>query len=179
MAGEIKRPNAVQRLLHRFLMRRAVTAFFAPRVHHLDQAVWKLTGGKFTAAEILGWNIIQLTTIGAKTNRPRTMPLVAVFDEEKIALIASSFGREHNPGWYYNLKAHPECDVLSNGRYEKYIARETEGEEYDRYWKMAVSYYEGYEKYKERAVHRHIPVMVLEPKKSLTTKDTTVTKESG
>jgi deazaflavin-dependent oxidoreductase (nitroreductase family) len=165
MAGEIKRPNAVQRLLHRFLMLRPVTAFFAPRVHHLDKAVLKLTGGKFTAAEILGWSIIQLTTIGAKTNQPRTMPLVAVFDDEKIALIASSFGRQHNPGWYYNLKVHPECEMNFKGKSEKYIAREAEGEEYKKYFQMAVSQYAGYEKYKERAAHRHIPVMVLEPKR--------------
>lgn len=165
MAGEIKRPNLVQRLLHRFLMLRPVTAFFAPRVHHLDKAVLKLTAGKFTAAEILGWNIIQLTAIGAKTNQRRVMPLVGVFDDEKIALVASSFGREHNPGWYYNLKAHPECDVLFRGLTRKYSAREAQSDEYSYYWKMAVSYYVGYEKYKERAAHRHIPIMVLEPKK--------------
>jgi deazaflavin-dependent oxidoreductase (nitroreductase family) len=165
MAGEIKRPNAVQRLLHRFLMLRPVTAFFAPRVHHLDKAVLKLTGGKFTAAEILGWAVIQLTTIGAKTNERRVMPLVGVFDGEKVALIASSFGRQHNPGWYYNLKVHPECEVTFKGKSEKYIAREIQGEEYKKYFEIAISQYAGYQKYKERAVHRHIPVMLLEPKK--------------
>ena len=165
MAGEIKRPNAVQRLLHRFLMLRPVTAFFAPRVHHLDKAVLKLTGGKFTAAEILGWAVIQLTTIGAKTNERRVMPLVGVFDGEKVALIASSFGRQHNPGWYYNLKVHPECEVTFKGKSEKYIAREIQGEEYKKYFEIAISQYAGYQKYKEHAVHRHIPVMLLEPKK--------------
>ena len=165
MAGEIKRPNAVQRLLHRFLMLRPVTAFFAPRVHHLDKAVLKLTGGKFTAAEILGWAVIQLTTIGAKTNEQRVMPLVGVFDGEKVALIASSFGRQLNPGWYYNLKVHPECEVTFKGKSEKYIAREIQGEEYKKYFEIAISQYAGYQKYKERAVHRHIPVMLLEPKK--------------
>ena len=165
MAGEIKRPNAVQRLLHRFLMLRPVTAFFAPRVHHLDKAVLKLTGGKFTAAEILGWAVIQLTTIGAKTNERRVMPLVGVFDGEKVALIASSFGRQHNPGWYYNLKVHPECEVTFKGKSGKYIAREIQGEEYKKYFEIAISQYAGYQKYKEHAVHRHIPVMLLEPKK--------------
>ena len=56
----------------------------------------------------MGWPIIQLTAIGAKTNRPRTVPLVGLPDEENIVLVASNFGRKHNPGWYYNLKAHPE-----------------------------------------------------------------------
>ena len=114
--------------------------------------------------EILGWPIIQLTTIGAKSQRPRTMPLIGIFDREKIVLIASSFGRKHNPGWYYNLKVHPECEASFHGRTRTYIARETTGEEYERYWKLANSYYAGYDKYKQRAPHRHIPVMVLEPK---------------
>lgn len=160
----MRKPNILQKLLHRILMLRPVTAFAAPRVHRLDQAMLKLTRGKFTISEVLGWNIIQLTTTGAKTNQPRSMPLVGVFDQGKIALVASSFGRKHNPGWYYNLKAHAECDVRFNGRLGKYIAHEAAGEEYERYWQMAVSLYEGYDKYKQRAAHRHIPVMVLEPK---------------
>lgn len=161
----MRRPNAIQRLLHRFFMLRPVTAFFAPRVHLLDKGLLKLTHGKVSGSEILGWTIIQLTTIGAKTNQTRTMPLIGIFDEEKIALVASSFGREHNPGWYYNLKAHPECEVQFHGRVGKYLARESTGEEYQRFWQMAVALYAGYHKYKERAAHRHIPVMVLEPKR--------------
>jgi deazaflavin-dependent oxidoreductase (nitroreductase family) len=166
MAGEmIHRPNAVQRLLHRFFMLGPVTDFFAPRIHHLDSAVLKLTRGKYTAVEILGWNVIQLTTTGAKSQQPRTLPLVGIFDGERIALIASSFGRQHNPSWYYNLKAHPECEVLFKGKSMKYIARETAGYETDKYFQMAVHQYAGYQKYKERAPHRHIPVMLLEPRK--------------
>jgi len=165
MVGKIKSPNAFQKLLHRFVMIRVVSAFFAPRLYHLDKYLLEHTNGKHSLAEILGWDIIEITTIGAKTNLPRSMPLIGIIDDKKIALIASSFGREHNPGWYYNLKVHPECDVLFDGRTGKYIARETEEGEYNRYWQMAVSIYAGYAKYKERAAHRHIPVMVLEPKK--------------
>lgn len=146
-------------------MIRPITAFFAPRLHRIDNLILKLTGGKLTASQFAGWTIIQLTTIGVKTGQPRTMPLIGVVDDEKIALVASSFGRARNPGWYYNLKAHPECDVSLNGRSGQYVARETAGEEYQRYWQMAVSIYAGYEKYRERAAPRHIPVMVLEPKK--------------
>ena len=146
-------------------MLRSVTAFFAPWIHRVDKAILKLTKGKYTLAEIPGWEIVQLTTTGAKTGRPRTLPLIGLFDGEKIALIASSFGRRHNPAWYYNLKAHPECQVQSSKRTGTYIAREAEGDEYKKYWELGVSYYEGYEKYKERASHRHIPVIVLEPKK--------------
>lgn len=159
------KPNAVQRFIHRFLMVRQVTLFFAPRIHRLDTAILNLTEGKYTASEIIGWPIIQLTTIGAKTKQPRMMPLIGLRHGEKIGLVASSFGRPRNPGWYYNLKAHPECKVQYKGQFGKYTAREAEGEERERYWQLAVSYYAGYETYRERAVHRRIPVMVLEPKK--------------
>ena len=156
-------PNAFQKLIQRFFMLRSVTAFFAPWIHQVDKAILKLTKGKYAASQILGWDIIQLTTIGAKTGKRRMMPLVALSDGEKFAVIASSLGRAHNPGWYYNLKKDPECDVQWKGRSGKYIAREAEGKEYEKYWRLALSFYAGYEEYKKRA-GRKIPVIVLEPK---------------
>ena len=158
-------PNAFQRLIHQVVMLQPVTALFAPFIHRVDQAILKLTKGRYTISELAGWNIIQLTTLGAKTKQLRTMPLIGVFDHEKIGLIASSFGRAHNPGWYYNLKANPRCRVAFKGTSVEYMAREAEGEEREKYFQLAVSQYGGYQKYKERAAHRQIPVMVLEPKR--------------
>jgi len=166
MAREVKTPNVIQKFTHRFLMLKPVSAFLARVLRHADVFMLYITNNKHTFAELVGLPIVQVTTLGAKTGLPRVILLVGVVDRDNsIALIGSNFGRFHTPGWYYNLKAHPECEVLFNGRSGKYIARETDGDEYDHYWKMALSYYEGYNKYKERAAHRHIPVMVLEPKK--------------
>ena len=168
MAGKMKskKPNALQRLLHRIVMIRPITMFIAPILHDLDSYVLKLTDGKHSiAARVAGWRIVQLTTIGAKSGKKRIMPLIATINKNQIGLIASSFGRKNNPGWYYNLKANPECHISMNGRSGTYIAREAEGDEYDKFWKMGVSVYAGYETYKMYASHRHIPVMVLEPKK--------------
>lgn len=157
-----KKPNALQKLIHLFIMQRPVTAFFASTMHHIDGIALKLTNGKYTISEIGGWPIIQLTTTGAKTGKLYASPLIGLIDGEKIGLVASSFGRERNPGWYYNLKAFPECEVLFQGRSAKYIAREIEGNEREKYWQMAVSYYKGYELYKTRAAPRKIPIMLLE-----------------
>lgn len=159
------KPNAFQRLIHRFLMLRPVTAVLARLLYRADNALIKLSGGRHTVTEIVGLPIIQLTTVGAKTGQPRTIPLVSLPDGENIALIASNFGQKHNPGWYYNLKANPVCQVIFNGQALQYKAREVFDEEREAYWMKAVSYYVGYEKYKERASHRHIPVMLLEPVK--------------
>ncbi|MBC7879057.1 MAG: nitroreductase family deazaflavin-dependent oxidoreductase [Anaerolineales bacterium] len=159
------KPNAFQKTLHRFAMLRPVSSFLARSLHHIDALILKLSKGKYTITQLIGLPIIQVTTIGAKTGEPRAMPLVSLFDGEKIALIASNFGQKHNPGWYYNLKAHPQCTVQIEGLPSIYIARQAEGDEREKYWDMAVSYYKGYELYKVRASHRQIPVMILEPAK--------------
>ncbi|HSG44800.1 MAG TPA: nitroreductase/quinone reductase family protein [Anaerolineales bacterium] len=168
MAGKMKpiQQNAFQKVLHRVTATRPVVDFFAPRIHRIDLFVLKLTGGKYTLAEIAGWMIIQLTTIGAKTGQERTLPLLAGVDGDTIALIASSFGRERNPGWYYNLKKNPECKITYKGNSSTYVAREVSGDEYDTYWKVVSSTYpSGYAYYRTLVSRRHIPVMVLEPKK--------------
>jgi len=164
-SATLKTPNAFQRFILRIAMLRPVTAFFAGKIHRVDGMLLKLSSGKYTLSEFVGWPVIQLTTIGAKTGKPHTLPLVGLLDGEKIGLIASSFGRQHNPGWYYNLKANPQCTVQFKGRSGKYIARETQNEEREKYWQMGISLYKGYDLYKIRAAHRQIPVMILEPMK--------------
>ena len=146
-------------------MLKPTSRFFAIVLHHIDTAVLKLTKGKHAVSEIVGFPIIQLTTIGAKTGQLHTMPLVGLMDGDRIALIGSNFGREHNPGWYYNLKADPKCTVHFSGRTAEYRAHQAEGIEREKYWQMALSVYKGYDLYKIRAANRAIPVMVLEPLK--------------
>lgn len=162
MVGKMNgKQNILQRLVLRIAMIRPVTSFFSEKIHRIDGKVLKLTKGKYTLSEFIGWPVIQITTIGAKTGRPYTLPLVGLIDGEEIGLIASSFGRKHNPGWYYNLIANPKCRVEWKGTSHEYAAHEAAGEEYEKYWRMAVSYYKGYDLYKIRAAHRHIPVMIL------------------
>lgn len=171
------KPNAYQKAVHRLLTLKPVSFVLSKILYRADNFLLLATKGKHTVTRIVGLPIIQLTTKGAKTGKSRTMPLLSIPDGEKIALIASFFGGRHNPGWYYNLKANPECEVRINGETRKYLARESFGEERERYFQMGNSYYAGYAKYKERAAHRHIPVMVLEPRDLLNTKDTKVTKD--
>jgi deazaflavin-dependent oxidoreductase (nitroreductase family) len=155
---------AWQRALQRFLMKRPVTSFVAPILHHADAVLLRLSGGRLDFSRAAGLPVIELTTVGAKTGKSRTLPLAGYPDGDKFVLIASNFGRERNPAWYYNLKANPECVVKKKEQVGTYIARETEGEERERYWNLAVFYYIGFEAYKQRVSHRVIPIMVLEPK---------------
>jgi deazaflavin-dependent oxidoreductase (nitroreductase family) len=160
-----KTPNAIQKTTHRILMLRPVSAVLAIILYRLDTLILKISKGKHTMAEIVGLPMTQITTTGAKTGEARAIPLVSLFDGEKIALIGTNFGRKNNPGWYYNLKKHPQCTALVNGLSQTYVAREAAGEEREKYWNRAVAVYKGYELYRVRAAHRQIPVMILEPEK--------------
>ena len=163
-----RKPNAFQRFLHRFLMLRPVSALLARVLHHADNFALRLSRSRWTFAGLVGLPIIQLTTVGAISGQPRTVPLVGLVDGEKIALIGSNFGGANHPGWVYNLKANPECIVKQNGQMGTYIAREADEGENKYYYNMAISYYVGFAAYKQRAKNRKITVMVLEPKNSST-----------
>lgn len=159
-----RNPNAFHKLIHRFLMLRPVSALMARILHHADNFALRLSHGHWTVAGLVGLPIVQLTTTGANSGLPRTVPLVGLMDGEKIALIGTNFGSSKHPGWVYNLKTNPDCQVGSNGRTKAYKARFMSGQEREFYWQMALSYYAGYEKYKARAGEREIAIILLEPR---------------
>ena len=158
-------PNAFQKLIHRFLALKPISQVLARVLHHADAFMLRLTGGRHTFAELVGLPIAQVTMTGAKTGKQRTLPLVGLPVGEKFILLATNFGQKQHPGWYYNLIANPECHVSFEGRSGKYVARQVQGAEREQYWQLALTYYAGYKSYERRAAPRHIPVIVLEPKK--------------
>lgn len=147
------------------MMSKPVSSALSKILHRSDLFLLHLTGGRYTFAEQVGLPIAQLTMKGAKTGKIRTLPLVSIPDGDKLVLVATNFGQKHNPAWYYNLRVHPHCKVTYDGCSREYVAREAKGCEYENYWQLALTYYDGYQKYKERAAPRLIPILVLEPKK--------------
>lgn len=159
--------NPAQGIVRRVIATRPAAWLLARTIHHLDGAVQRLSGGRTTASALFsGLPIVSLTTIGAKTGRPRTVPLVAVplageTDGERLILIASNWGQAKHPAWYYNLKANPRVTITHNGQTRPYLAHEATGEERARCWARAVALYPGYQGYARRA-GREIPVVVVE-----------------
>lgn len=144
---------------------RAGAWIFSRLLHHMDRMVFRLSGGKHSAVNLLaGLPVVNLTSTGAKSGQARTTPLLAIVDGDTVVLIASNWGGERNPAWYYNLRANPEAEMDIQGQTRTYIAEELEGEDYQKYWRIAEELYTGYAAYKRRASHRHIPVMALRPK---------------
>lgn len=131
----------------------------------IDPYLMRATGGRvrisFTAPTVL------LTHTGAKTGKQRTTPLLYFTDGTNVVLIASKGGAPENPGWYYNVRAHPRVEASTDGCSERYVAREAAGAERERLWNLATKLYSGFEKYQSRATNRRIPVIVLEPAQQL------------
>ena len=156
------RPNALQRGLHPVLRTKLSGWFLAHTLHHFDGPVLRLSRGRYSLTSLLaGLPVVTLTTIGAKSGQPRSMPLVAMPSDEQVILIASNFGQKHHPGWYYNIRANPEVQLAYAGRTIAYVARETAGAEREAYWQKAAQLYSGYALYQQRAQPRQIPVLLL------------------
>ena len=108
-----------------------------------------------------------LTTTGARTGQPRTLPVLGLTEGDRLVLIASNFGRTSNPGWYHNLLAHPEAVVTWQGLAVEMRARELKGEERQRYVARGLQVYPWWEQYHQRAAPREVPVIMLEPSSSV------------
>ena len=156
--------NAVQRSMIRFAGTRAGSWLFARTAHHLDRPVIRLSRGRTSTATILlGLPIVELTTTGARSGQPRTLPIIGVPDGDRLVLVASNYGSTRHPAWYHNLRAHPECLVRFRGEELRMRAYEAEGEERERLWQLDAAVYPPRVKYAARTQGRRIPVMVLEP----------------
>ncbi len=126
-------------------------------------ALW-LTGGRTTLTELLaGLATIELTTKGARTGRMRKVYLLGIPMDERIILIASSWGRKRHPDWLINLRANPLVSVAYRRRSLPYRAAEVSGQERAECWQRALAYYPSYQLYQERAGERLIPVVLLTP----------------
>lgn len=138
--------------------------FFARTLYRVDRPILRRSKGKRSlTAWLTGMPIVELTTTGARSGLPRTQPIVGIPDGDRLVLVASNYGQEHNPAWYYNLRANPECEISFRGHRRQMRAYEAEGAERERLWELDLTVYPTRARYAQWASHRQIPVMVLEP----------------
>ncbi len=157
--------NPAQRAVRRFASSGPGAWVFSRAAHHLDRPLYRATKGKFTvAALIAGLPILMLTTTGAKSGKRRTVPVLGLPTSEGLAVIASNFGQEHNPAWFYNLSKDPLAEVGVEEEVRQVEAVEVDGERRARIWQEGLKIYPGFSQYERRASHRRIHVFVLEPK---------------
>jgi deazaflavin-dependent oxidoreductase (nitroreductase family) len=124
-----------------------------------DPWLYRVTGGRYPG--ILGTTATApLISTGAKSGRRRMCQLAYFHDGPDPILIASNWAKPKHPGWYYNLKACPECQLGD----QRFLATEvTESDEYLRLYTFAEQVYAGYGDYRVKTAHigRQIPIFRL------------------
>jgi deazaflavin-dependent oxidoreductase (nitroreductase family) len=124
---------------------------------------YRLTGGlighRFPGAP----PSLLLDHVGAKSATKRTTPLTYLRDGDDFVIVASKGGYPKNPGWFYNLRAHPDTTIQVGSRRRPVRARVATPEERTRLWPKVVDLYGGYAGYQERT-GREIPLVILEPR---------------
>ncbi|MEC3913186.1 nitroreductase family deazaflavin-dependent oxidoreductase [Nocardia sp. CDC160] len=113
-------------------------------------------GGPFEGRD----NMVVITTIGAKSGRAVTNPLVYVPDGERIVLIASNGGADKHPAWYHNLRANPELTVELGTETYTGKAEFLTGAEADELYERMIALMPVFAEYRTKTT-RKIPVVAV------------------
>ncbi|MFD0404929.1 nitroreductase/quinone reductase family protein [Kitasatospora sp. NPDC127116] len=108
-----------------------------------------------------GGDLLLLTTTGARSGRPHTVPLGYVRAEGLLLVVASAAGAPEHPQWYRNLLAHPVVRVELGAEAFDTVAVPAEGGRRERLFAAVVRKAPGYGDYQAHT-DRELPVVVLE-----------------
>lgn len=153
------------------VFQQTVTAFAGTRpgarllslVHEpVDRAWRRLSGGSYATNVLAGLSVVELTTTGAKSGRPRTVSLIPVPFERDLAVLGTNYGQRNTPGWVYNLESEPRANLTHRSLTVEVVARRADPSQTDQVFEVASQVYVGYASYRSRAAHRDIRVFILE-----------------
>jgi deazaflavin-dependent oxidoreductase (nitroreductase family) len=128
-------------------------------VHRLLVSVTRGRAGH----EFGGMPVVELTTVGRRSGKPRTVLLTSPLrDGEGYVVVASRGGDDQHPAWFLNLRDNPDVQVaIKGGERRPMRARVASAEERARMWPQITGRYRNYAGYQERT-EREIPLVVLE-----------------
>jgi F420H(2)-dependent quinone reductase len=118
------------------------------------------TGGR-VLGNWFGARVLVLETVGRRSGRLRSTPLVYLPDREDLVVVAANGGADRQPGWWLNLRSAGHAVALIEGERLHVRPREAVGAERDRLWSRfalhaPIATY-------QRRTSRTLPVVVLAP----------------
>ena len=156
--------NRTQRALRWLVASRAGAWVSRRTLHRLDLLAHRLAPRRAVPSQVLAAVPVGLlTTTGARSGQPRTVPLLVVPLDEGWGVIASHYGSERPPAWYFNLRAHPRASLEVDGVTHRVRAEQVHGPDRERVREAALAYHRGYAAYEERAGGRDLGFFVLHP----------------
>lgn len=131
-------------------------------INRVHRTVFGVSGGRI-GNRGMGMPVVQLTTTGRKTGKPRTVMLTSpVHDDNQVVLVASYGGDDRHPAWFVNLRDNPDVELTMEGKTRSMKARVASSDEKAELWPRVVAGYKGYAQYQTRT-ERDIPLVILEP----------------
>ncbi len=121
--------------------------------------LYRVTGGRF-GGRVGAAPILLLTTIGHRSGKERTAPLLYLKDGHDLVVVGSQGGHSTHPLWYRNLMANPEAHVTIGRDHTVIHARPATDTEVERLWPQLLAIYPAWEDYRARTTRR-FPIMIL------------------
>jgi deazaflavin-dependent oxidoreductase (nitroreductase family) len=103
-----------------------------------------------------------LVCTGRKSGKEHSSVLEYFEFEGKVGVVGSGGGGHKNPGWYLNLKDHPECTIQIVRDVRAVKARDVSGDERRRWRDHVFSLQPIQRRYWSRELKREIPIVVFE-----------------
>lgn len=124
-------------------------------------AEFRANGGQ-VGGTLAGMPVLLLHHTGAQSGKEYVNPLAYLEDDGRYAIFASAAGAPKHPGWFHNLKAHPDVSIEVGTQTLEVHAQEATGEDRDRLYKNQSERMPQFSEY-EQKTDRLIPVVLLQP----------------
>jgi F420H(2)-dependent quinone reductase len=137
-----------------------------PRVQRawsrLHARLYRWTGGRFLPRWFHGAPVMLLETVGRRSGRPRSNPVLYLKRGETLVVLAANAGADRTPAWWLNLRAVGEGTAVIRGRRRRVRPRLLEGAERERRWEEFAEMYPQADHY-VGFTDRRLALIALEP----------------
>lgn len=130
---------------------------------HVDPVLYRISRGRLTLAGPVVIPQLVLTTTGRKSGEKRDVQLAYTDIDGVVHIVASNFGGEQHPAWYYNLAANPRVSMQLGADFIDITAEQLSDGEKEAVWDRLVENIPNYALYKTRT-ERNIRVFRLVPR---------------
>jgi deazaflavin-dependent oxidoreductase (nitroreductase family) len=129
----------------------------------VDRALFRLSGGRLVPTGTVS-SVLLLTTIGRRSGRERTTPVIYVEDTGGFVISSEDWGsKRRRAAWPLNLEANPLARVQVGSERFACHARRLEREEVERHWPRLIEAWPAHGTYLERSGRRHTFLLEREP----------------
>jgi F420H(2)-dependent quinone reductase len=131
----------------------------------LHARLYRWSGGRFLPRWFHGAPVMLLRTVGRRSGKRRSNPVLYLRDGENLVVLAANAGNDRAPAWWHNLRAAGEGEVVIGRKLRRVRPRIVTGEERERLWREFVEMYPQAEIY-THFTERPLPLIALEPVES-------------